>query len=108
MTDTSEQDVDMRTLDCPYGCGLKLMINENNLGVFSSLHYRDVLCSGEGLEYRDGDEVFNTAYSRLMEAKKVSVHWFKEKETVNQILKDNENEIQKIYLLVQRISKQHG
>jgi len=102
--------VDISTLDCPYGCGHKLVIdpewNEDQATCSTDeAHYN---CEGEGVFYKDADEVCDTVNARLREQERLLTHLFNEKRNLSERIYGTKDMIKRITNLSNRISNQHG
>lgn len=111
--------VDISTLDCPYGCGHKLVIdpewNEDQATCSTNeAHYNTetgewtINCEGEGVFYKNADEVCDTVNARLREQERLLTHLFNEKRNLSERIYGTKDMIKRITNLSKRISNQHG
>ena len=104
--------IDMRTLNCPYGCGNKLVVNEYGGDLAASCPvdegYWENECEGEGVTYANADEVCDAANDRVSEYKKALGVAYAEKAGLNARIEAQERDLAKAVRLSERISRQHG
>ena len=102
----------MTTLNCPYGCGNKLVVNED-WGVLAAScptdnGYFGNDCEGEGATYANADEVCDAVNDRVSEYKKWIGVAYAQRAGLNARIKAQEKDLAKAIKLSERISKQHG
>ena len=108
---TTANIIDMTTLDCPYGCGEKLVASEDwkDAAICPYVTGRNGdACEGEGVLYKDGDEVQDTVWERLRQETKWLRHWQAEVQDTQDRIRQLEKKIKRINKLGTRISRQHG
>jgi hypothetical protein len=104
--------IDMTALNCPYGCGNKLVVNED-WGVLAASCPVDEgnwghECKGEGQTYTNADEVCNTANDRVSAYKKALGFAYAKRAGLNARIEAQEKRLEKAIKLSDRISNQHG
>ena len=111
-TMTTTNTIDMTTLDCPYGCGNKLVVNEywGYLGASCPVDegYWGNECEGEGVTYDNADLVCDTANDVVFAYKKALGIYYAERAGLNARIEAQERGLVKAVLLADRISRQHG
>jgi len=110
-TMTTTNTIDMTTLDCPYGCDNKLVVNED-WGVLAAScpdkGYWGNECEGEGVTYANADLVCDTANDVVFAYKKALGIYYAERAGLNARIEAQERGLVKAVLLADRISRQHG
>ena len=111
-TMTTTNTIDMTTLNCPYGCGNKLVVNED-WGVLAASCPMDEgwfgnECEGEGVTYANADEVCDAVNDRVSEYKKWLGVAYAERAGLSARIKAQEKDLAKAIKLSERISRQHG
>ena len=111
-TMTTTNTIDMTTLDCPYGCGTKLVVNEDG-GVLAAScpvdeGYWEHECEGEGQTYDNADLVCDTANDVVSAYKRGLGFAYAERASLNARIEAQERGLVKAVLLADRISRQHG
>ena len=109
---TTTNTIDMTTLNCPYGCGNKLVVNED-WGVLAASCPMDEgwfgnECEGEGVTYDNADEVCDTANDVVSAYKRGLGFAYAERASLNARIEAQERGLAKAVLLADRISRQHG
>ena len=102
-------EIDMSTLDCPFGCGSKLIQDEYgyaNCPTYSWGSGQE--CEGASALFTDADDVVNTARDNMRyhlqsldNAKRTVSDW-------THIVRQEEDRADKAIRLLNRIAKQHG
>jgi hypothetical protein len=109
---TTTNTIDMTTLNCPYGCGNKLVVNED-WGILAASCPMDEgfwgdECEGEGATYDNADDVCDTVNDRVSEYKEVLGIAYAERAGLNARIEAREQDLAKAVRLSERISRQHG
>ena len=111
-TMTTTNTIDMTTLNCPYGCGNKLVVNED-WGVLAASCPMDEgfwgdECEGEGVTYDNADLVCDTANDRVFAYKKALGLAYAQRAGLSARIEAQEKDLAKAIKLSERISRQHG
>ena len=110
MTTTTNM-INMTTLDCPYGCGEKLVVNEDgeaNCPTNSGpLGWADE-CEGCTAYFPHADAVVDAAWNVVKAEKQQLRRWKNEVATYTELLRQTEETVARAAKLADRISEQHG
>ena len=99
--------IDMTTLNCPYGCGEKLVSNAGgSYCAWNGGFGND--CEGEGATYADAGEVCETGNDRASAYKKALGLAYAQRAGLNARIEAQERDLAKAIKLSGRISRQHG
>ena len=99
--------IDMTTLNCPYGCGQKLVFGAGGgYCAWDGSFGND--CEGEGVTYADADEVCETVNDRVSAYKKTLGIAYAKRAGLNARIEAQERDLAKAINLSGRISRQHG
>ena len=99
----------MSTLDCPFGCGEKLIQDEYgyaNCPTYSWGSQEE--CEGASALFTDADDVVNTAQDRMRFHMQVLETAKREVREWTHLLRQEEDNADKAIRLLNRIAKQHG
>ena len=116
-TSTYNPVAHMITLDCPYGCGAKLVADETYVGNATCMndsprYYSDRgdldECEGYGISYDNSDEVCYAVQNRLNAMEEYRADWYAKKHVASQQITQAEKTITRLTRLANRISEQHG
>ena len=116
-TATYDPVAHMTTLDCPYGCGAKLVADETYVGNATCLndsprYYSDRgdldECEGYAISYDNSDEVCYAVQNRLYSEERRLAEQYDIKHDVLQRIAQSEKAIARLTRLANRISEQHG
>ena len=102
-------EIRLDTLDCPYGCGEKLALDEDGNATCptdTGWHGND--CEGEGVLYKDADAVCYAVNDRVSEYKKSLGIAYAQRASVRARIDAQEKRLEKAIKLSDRISNQHG
>ena len=117
MTTDYDPVAHMVTLDCPYGCGAKLVADETFVGNatcmnISPRYYSDRgdldECEGYAISYPNSDEVCYAVQNRVSEYKKSLGKAYAKRSNLNARIEAQEKRLEKAVRLSDRISRQHG
>ena len=104
--------IDMTALNCPYGCGNKLVVNEDWGYLAASCPVDEGWwgdrCEGEGIAYANADLVCDTANDRVFAYKKALGIAYAKRAGLNARIEAQERDLAKAVRLSKRISRQHG
>jgi hypothetical protein len=105
--------IDMTTLNCPYGCGEKLVSNEFcPEGEVTCPTYDNgsfgLDCEGADVTYANADEVCYAVNDRVSAYKKTLGIAYAQRAGLNARIKAQEQDLAKAIKLSERISQQHG
>jgi len=111
-TTTYDPVAHMSTLDCPYGCGEKLVSNEfcleGEVTCYTDNGYFGNDCEGEGVTYANADSVCYAILDRVSSYKKALGIAYAERSNLNARIKSQEKDLAKASELSKRIFVQHG
>jgi hypothetical protein len=104
--------IDMTTLNCPYGCGEKLVANElcpeGEVTCPTDNGYFGNDCEGEGVTYANADLVCDAVNDRVSAYKKALGIAYARRANLNARIEAQERDLARAIRLSERISKQHG
>ena len=116
-TATYDPVAHMTTLDCPYGCGAKLVADETYVGNATCLNDRPRYysdrgdldeCEGYGVSYDHSDDVCYEVQNRLHSEERRLADQYADKHDVLQRIAQAEKTIARLTRLANQISEQHG
>ena len=117
-TTTYDPVAHMTTLDCPYGCGAKLVADKTYVGnatclndsprYYSDDDYGASECDGYGVSYANSDDVCSAAYAIVKAEKKALNHIFNQMQELRWRQNRTEKRVTRFQKLANRISEQHG
>jgi len=109
---TTTNTIDMTTLNCPYGCGNKLVENEfcieGEVTCPTNGNEADYFCEGEGWTYVNADAVCDAVLYRVSAYKKSLGNAYAQRANLNARIEAQEKDLAKAIKLCDRISRQHG
>jgi len=101
--------IDMSTLDCPFGCGERLVVSDDgaaNCPTDGGWYGGE--CEGCAADFKDADAFVDTAWAIVAYEKRYLRLWEKEIDTHTKLLRQAEKTVTRSTKLANRISNQHG